>query len=175
MTWLFSLGLPFEPEAIAVIDSFLDSLLETRELPECIEFVLPRPLVFKDSQHFVNEVEYDLKPRLVNKFHACIGDINGCQNPNMANGKSKEGQWDLGYHEIVSVQSMKTTSCITRPPLNGHGEDTTDFLHRINAKPSSDPRWVKFCHSIGEDRCSLFLKSVYHMLGPRPTGSGWDR
>lgn len=33
-----------------------------RETPECIEFVLPRPLAI-DTVHIVNEIEYDDKPR----------------------------------------------------------------------------------------------------------------
>lgn len=145
------------------------------ETPECIELILPRPLPYNDAIHFVNEIEYDERPRLVNKFVACIGDINGLQNP-MTKEKSKEGQWNLGYHEIVSVRDMTTTKCDPRPPLNGHGEYTTSFLRATNAKPSDDPRWVKFCHLVGrEDRCRAFLKKcLLPMMGPRPTGHSWN-
>ncbi|KAL7528579.1 hypothetical protein ACHAXR_006746 [Thalassiosira sp. AJA248-18] len=140
-----------------------------RESPECIEFVLPRPLKYNSTVHFVNEVEYDEKPRLVNKFTACIGDINGVQSSHTEE-KSKEGQWNLGYHEIVSVREMTTTSCRSRPPMNGHGEDTTSFLRACGARPSDDPRWIRFGHLIGTDFCRMFLKkSLLPMLGPRPT------
>ena len=147
-----------------------------RETAECIELVLPRPLLcYQDSTiQFVNEIEYDAKPRLVNKFSACIGDINGCKN-NFIQEKSVEGQWNLGYHEIVSVRDMTTRSCHPRPPLNEHGEATTSFLYACGARPSDDPRWIKLCHLVGENKCRLFLKKhLLPMIGPRPSGCAWN-
>ena len=145
------------------------------EKEECVELVLPRPLVWNETIHLVNEIQHDEKPRLINRFSACIGDINGAQNNAMAGGsKSSEGQWDLGYHEIQSVAYMSTTSCHSRPPLGGHGEDSTEFLRAVRATPSDDPRWVKLCHLVGEDRCRLWLnKHLLPVLGPRPSGNSW--
>jgi len=147
-----------------------------RETPEFIDFVLPRPLPYNSTIQFVNEIEYDDRPRLVNKFTTSIlGDCIGVQSP-MAQGRtSKEGQWDLGYHEIVSVRDMRTAKCHPRPPLNNPGEDTSSFLHTCKAKPSDDPRWIKLCHLIGEDGCRNFLKRhVLPMMGPRPNANAWN-
>mmetsp|Transcript_39845 Transcript_39845/g.95877 ORF Transcript_39845/g.95877 Transcript_39845/m.95877 type:complete len:310 (-) Transcript_39845:18-947(-) len=144
-----------------------------RESPECIEFVLPRPLLWNNPIHYINEIKFDDRPRLVNKFIGCIGDINGATSP-LAEEKSKEGLWNLGYHEIKSVRDMTTSNLSSRPPFNCHGEDTTNFLRACRAKPSDDPRWLKFCHLVGEDRCRLFLKKhLLPMIGPRPTGNVW--
>lgn len=145
-----------------------------RELPDCIELVLPRPLPLAEAATFVNKIEYDKKPRLVNKFIGCIGDINRAQHP-MADNSSKEGLWNLGYHEIKSVRDMTVSKCNPRPPLNGYGDDTTSFLQTCQARPADDPRWIKFGHLVGEDRCRLFLmKHLLPVMGPRPTGNAWD-
>ena len=85
------------------------------------------------------------------------------------------GHWNLGYHEIRRVSDMTTSRCIPRPPLNAHGESTTSFLRACGARPAEDPRWIKFCHLIGDDRCRRFLKEhLLPMIGPRPTGNTQD-
>mmetsp|Transcript_36028 Transcript_36028/g.64877 ORF Transcript_36028/g.64877 Transcript_36028/m.64877 type:complete len:164 (+) Transcript_36028:284-775(+) len=159
-----------------MVDSQFDYYYRAhRETPESIDFALPRPLLYNNSTiHFVNKIEYDEKPRLVNKFTTSIlGDYIGVRSP-MAEGESKEGQWNLGYHEIVSVRDMTSSNCYPRPPINGYGEDTTSFLRACKATPSNDPRWIKFCHLIGEDHCRSFLKKhVLLMMGPRPTANAW--
>jgi hypothetical protein len=174
-----------------------------RETPQCITLAIPRPLPWTSIIHCVNEIIYDERPRLVSKFTACIGDANGVHNP-MAEGKSIEGQftrhhltgfpvsqaasqtksareseilgqWNLGYHEIRKVSDMTTACCVPRPPFNAHGQSTTSFLHACGARPAEDPRWIKFCHLIGEDRCMRFLKEhLLPMIGPRPTGNSYD-
>ena len=79
------------------------------EEAETVQYILPRPLISYESQiEITNEIKYDEKPRLVNLFTTCIGDVNGMQNPlaGSSNNKSKEGTWNLGYHEIKRVQGM---------------------------------------------------------------------
>ena len=146
------------------------------EQAETVKFILPRPLVYDSSINFVNEIDYDEKPRLINRFTCSLGDVNGAQNP-LANGLSKEGKWDLGYHEVIRVQDMITSSCSSRPPYGGYGEDTTAWLHACQARPSDHPRWIKFAHVMGEDHCRTFLKKhLLPMLGERPTGNTfWGR
>lgn len=61
-----------------------------RETPECVTLALPQPLPWTSAIHCVNEIMSDERPRLVNKFTGCIGDINGLQS-SMAEGKSREG------------------------------------------------------------------------------------
>ena len=143
-----------------------------QEEAETIEFILPQPLVYDSTINFDNAIEYDEKPRLINRFTCSLGDVNGAQNP-LAKDKSKEGVWNLGYHEIIRVQDMITSSCSTRPPYGGHGEDSTSWLRACQARPSDHPRWIKFAHTVGEDHCRLFLKKhLLPILGSRPTGSG---
>ena len=136
-------------------------------------YILPRPLIYDSTISFTNEIEFDDKPRLVNKFTANIGDITGAENPLGLEGeKSKEGKWNLGFFEIVRVQDMITSSCNSRPPKGGIGKDTTSWLRACGARPSDHPRWVRFCHLVGEDQCRIFLKKhLIPMLGPRPTGN----
>ena len=77
------------------VDSRLDYYYRAhRESPECIEFY-PTEAPSDGPIHYVNEIEYDDKPRLVNKFTAHLGDIHGCHNP-MIQEKSREGVWNLG-------------------------------------------------------------------------------
>lgn len=138
-------------------------------------YILPRPLIYDSTISFTNEIEFDDKPRLVNKFTANIGDITGAQNPLAGEGKSKEGKWNLGFFEIVRVQDMITSSCNTRPPKGDIGKDTTSWLQACGARPSNHPRWVRFCHLVGEDHCRTFLKKhLIPMLGPRPTGNSFS-
>lgn len=88
---------------------------------------------------------------------------------------SKEGRLDLGYHEIVSVRDSRNANLNPRPPLNRQGEDTTSMLQACNAKAFDAPRWVRFAHVIGEDRCTMFIhKSLLPMIGSRPTGNTWQ-
>ena len=61
-----------------------------RETPECITLAVPQPLPWTSAIHRVNEIMFDERPRLVSKFTACIGDINGLQS-SMAEGTSREG------------------------------------------------------------------------------------
>lgn len=112
----------------------------------------------------------------MNKFTANIGDITGAQNPLGLEGeKSKEGKWNLGFFEIVRVQDMITSSCNSRPPKGNTGKDTTSWLQACGARPSDHPRWVRFCHLVGEDQCRIFLKKhLIPMLGPRPTGNSFS-
>lgn len=145
-----------------------------RETPEShLDIMLPRPLYYKSTVHFVNDIEYDEKPRLVNRFATSIlGDCIGVRSQMAQGNTSCEGNWDLGYHEIVSVRDMAYSSCQPRPPKGGIGEDTTSFLNACKAKECCHPRWIKFAHLVGEDQCRKFLKKhVLPAIGPRPNGT----
>lgn len=69
-----------------------------RETPERCDFVLPRPLPYKRTITFENEIEFDKRPRLVNKmFTTLLGDCIGVRNAHHpGTGRSAEGHWDLG-------------------------------------------------------------------------------
>ncbi len=60
-----------------------------------ITLAVPQPLPWTSAIHCVNEITSDERPRLINKFTACIGDINGLQSL-----RSRESQG-------------KVSSCIT--------------------------------------------------------------
>ena len=142
-----------------------------KEVPDCITLAFPSKLPWKNTIHCVNDIVHDDKPRLVNEFVGCIGDIHGCRN-SMVEETSREGLWNLGYHEIRRVSDMTTARCIPRPQYNSHGDDTTSFLRACKARVAGDPRWIQFCHLVGDDRCRKFLKDhLLPMIGPRPTGN----
>ena len=74
------------------------------------------------------------------------------------------------YHEIVSVASFRTCKLGSRPALGGCSEDSSDFLTTMRAKPTSDPRWMRFCHLVGNDNVREYLrKSLLPLIGPRPS------
>lgn len=155
-------------------DSRPDYFFRTyRESPECIEFVPPFPLHWKQEIKLVNEVEWDDKPRLICKFLTIIDDVNGIRNP-LTNEISKEGRMNLGYHECVSLKDGQYALCSSRPPLNETGEDTSAYLSSYKTTQSDTMRWIKFAHVIGEDRCQTFVKKhLIPMMGFRPTGNSW--
>lgn len=144
-----------------------------RETATCLELVPPKALPFQEQFNLVNEVEYDQKPRLISQYWATVGDVNGIvHSPGCQ--KSQEGRLDLGYHEIISVRESRNATLKSRPPLNSPGPDSTEFLKTCNAKAFDAPRWVRFAHVVGEDRCRLFLQSgLLPMVGSRPTGNTW--
>lgn len=168
-----------------------------REMPMCIELVPPRPLFWIEHSrtiNFVNEIQWDKRPRLVNKFWAQIA-----KNDNGSNFKSSDGEeareedeirqdlgfheivsieneikQDLGFHEIVSVRDNVYASLHPRPSLGQHGENTTSALVSKDAEASDSPRWVKLAHVAGEDCCRMFVrKHLLPMMGTRPTGNDW--
>merc|ERR1711971_670414 len=143
--------------------------LSHRETPALVEFVLPRPL--GDDLQVVNDIEWDDKPRLVNKYETSMRDIAGMIGRTSVAGRSAEaGRWDLGYHELRSVAFMSLANLSSRPPKDGHNDDSIRFLKAVRAIPSEDPRWMKFAHLRGEDRCKSFLgKTLLTLVGPRPT------
>ena len=74
------------------------------------------------------------------------------------------------YHEIVSVDSFRACNLGSRPALGGCSEDSSDFLTTMRAKPTSDPRWMRFCHLVGNDNVREYLrKSLLPLIGPRPS------
>jgi len=146
-----------------------------KETAQCIELIPPKALTWTyDSAIIIeNDIEYDEKPRLVNEFTAYLDDVNGASG-SLVQEKSKEGRWNLGYHEIVNVRDSTFSRIHPRPPRKGHGTDTTNFLKILKAKPSMlGPRRVKLAHlSCGEDRCRTFIKKhLLPIIGPRPSGT----
>lgn len=129
-----------------------------REAPSCIEMVLPRAIYWSGGNtiQFVNEIQWDERPRLISKFW------------------NRTTHQNLGFYEIISVRDSIYGKLFPRSPLKERGEEVTSSLSACNAEPCDSPRWVKFAHVVGEDRCSLFLKkSLLPMMGPRPTGNTW--
>ena len=51
-----------------------------RENPECITLPIPQPLPWSRAIHCVNEIMFNDKPRLVNKFTECIGGIHALKS-----------------------------------------------------------------------------------------------
>jgi hypothetical protein len=146
-----------------------------RESPKCLELVPPKVLSWTFGKTFSieNEIEYDQKPRLISEYCMIIDDVNGIEHP--GSEKSKEGRLNLGFHEIISVREPARNTCLNpRPPLNGQGQDSSEFLRACNAKALDAPRWIKFAHAVGEDRCRMFInKNLLPMIGSRPTGNTW--
>ena len=98
-----------------------------------------------------------------------IDDVNGMKT-SPGREQSTEGIIDLGYHEIVYVRNWQTARLNPRPPLNSKGEESTESLKTYKATEIM-PRWIKFAHVVGEDKCRMFVhKSLLPMIGPRPTG-----
>lgn len=150
-----------------------------REISQCIELVPPKALTWTyDSAIIIdNDIEYDDKPRLINEFTACLDDVNGASG-SLVEEKSKEGRWNLGYHEVVSLRDATFSRVHPRPPRKGHGTDTTNFLKVLKAKPSMlGPRRVKLAHlACGDDKCRIWLKKhLLPIIGPRPSGKDWTR
>ena len=55
-------------EGVDRLDSRADYYYQAHhEQAETIDFILPRPLVYDSTINFVNEIEYDEKPRLINR------------------------------------------------------------------------------------------------------------
>ena len=61
-----------------------------RETSECNTLAVPQPLPWTTVIHCVNEIMFNKRPCLVNKFTLCIGDINKLQS-SMVKGKLGEG------------------------------------------------------------------------------------
>jgi hypothetical protein len=109
----------------------------------------------------------------ITQYWATIDDVNGLE-ASPGKGKSKEGRLDLGYHEITSVRESRNARLNPRPSLDGQGQDSTEFLRNCNAKAFDNPRWIRFAHLVGEDRCRMFVhKSLLPMIGRRPSGNTW--
>ena len=145
-----------------------------QETPTCLEVVPPKALPWTDNLNIVNEIEHDQKPRLISQYRGTIDDVNGIENK-LNEMKSKEGAIDLGYHEILSIRNCKNAMLNPRPPLNGKGQDSSDYINACNAKAFM-PRWVKFAHVVGQDKCRMFVhKSLLPMIGARPTGQNFGR
>ncbi|KAL3767857.1 hypothetical protein ACHAWO_013676 [Cyclotella atomus] len=165
-----------EYENIQRIDSRPDNYYKAyQERPICIELVPPISLSWTGGCQFniVNGISYDNKPRLISQYWATIEDVNGLKT-SPGKEKSKEGRLDLGFHEISSVRESRNATLNPRPPLDGNGEDSTEFLRKCNAKAFDNPRWIRLAHLVGEDRCRMFVhKSLLPMIGPRPTGNTW--
>ena len=157
------------------VDSRPDYFYRTyKETAQCIDLVPPKSLKWTNDSPIIieNDIEYDDKPRLVNEYTACLDDVNGASG-SLVEEKSKEGRWNLGYHEVVNLRDSSFSRIHPRPPRKGYGTDTTNFLKVLKAKPSSlGPRRVKLAHlSCGEDKCRIWLKKLLPIIGPRPTGS----
>ncbi len=152
-----------------------------REMPMCIQLIPPRKLLWAGDHQltFVNEITWDEKPRLVGEFWVRSGVRN---DEKSSNGVRDSGlvdddgnQRNLGFHEIVSVKHGSYASVHPRPPFNKEGGCTTSFLAANKAKEPDTPRWVKFAHIIGEDRCRMFIrKHLLPMMGTRPTGNDFN-
>eukprot|EP00986_Skeletonema_menzelii_P015004 scaffold10826_cov136-Skeletonema_menzelii.AAC.3 len=146
-----------------------------QETAEYLDLIPPRTLhrTYNTAIIIQNNIEYDEKPRLVNEFVAFLDDVTGCSG-SLAQEKSSEGRWNLGYHEIVNVRDSTFSRIHPRPPHKGHGTDTTSFLSVLKAKPSilEGPRRVKFAHLRGEDECRKFIKKhLLPIIGSRPSGT----
>jgi len=159
-------------------DSRPDYFFKTyKETAKVLTLVPPKALKWTNDSSIVieNDIEYDDKPRLVNEYTACLDDVNGAAG-SLVEEKSKEGRWNLGYHEVVNLRDSTFSRIHPRPPRKGHGVDTTNFLKVLKAKPSSlGPRRVKLAHlSCGEDKCRIWIKKhLLPILGPRPSGKDW--
>mmetsp|Transcript_14445 Transcript_14445/g.29452 ORF Transcript_14445/g.29452 Transcript_14445/m.29452 type:complete len:260 (-) Transcript_14445:286-1065(-) len=152
-----------------------------REMPMCIELVLPKKLFWTgDLQlNFVNEITWDEIPRLVGEF--CVrSDV---KNDEKSSSQARDNKvvddgcnkTSLGFHEIVSVKNRTFANIHPRPALRKHGECTTSYLAANKVDESATPRWVKFAHIVGEDRCRMFIrKHLLPMMGTRPTGNNWQ-
>ena len=146
-----------------------------KEISCCLDLIPPKSLTWTDKSAVIieNDIVYDDKPRLVNEFIAYLDDVTGVSG-SLAQEKSSEGRWNLGYHEFVNVRDATFSRLHPRPPREGHGTDTTTFLTVLKAKPSMlGPRRVKLAHLAGQDECRTFIKKhLLPIIGARPCGTG---
>ena len=60
--------------------TWIITIRHTGKNPECITLPIPQPLTWLRAIHCVNEIMFDDKPRLVNKFTECIGGIHALKS-----------------------------------------------------------------------------------------------
>lgn len=151
-----------------------------REMPMCVELVLPKKLFWTGDRqlNFVNEITWDERPRLVGEFCVRRDVKNDEKFPSQVRDNEVDSECNktsLGFHEIVSVKNGTFANIHPRPALRKHGECTTSYLAANKADEPDTFRWVKFAHIVGEDRCRIFLrKHLMPMMGTRPTGDNWQ-